>query len=121
MWVVEFVDEFDTEFDALDEEVQDELLAQMSVIKQQGPLAKRPRVDTLNGSKYANMKELRFSAGGGERRAAFAFDTARKAVILVAGDKSGAGSEQRFYKALIATADRRFDAHLAGLKSKRRD
>jgi hypothetical protein len=120
MWVVELADEFDPEFDALDEEVQDELLAQMNVIRQLGPLAKRPRVDTLKGSKHANMKELRFSAGGGEWRAAFAFDAARKAVVLVAGDKSGAGSEQRFYSALIAIADRRFDAHLARLKSKRR-
>ena len=41
----------------------------------------------------------------------FAFDTKRKAILLVAGDKSG-GSEQRFYRELIRKADRRFNAHL---------
>jgi len=57
------------------------------------------------------MKELRFSAADGEWRVAFAFDPTRKAILLVAGDKSG-GSEKKFYKQLIAKADKRFDAHL---------
>ncbi len=61
------------------------------------------------------MKELRFEASGGEWRAAFAFDPARRAILLVAGDKSG-GSQKRFYKQLIAKADRRFSAHLERLK-----
>ena len=39
----------------------------------------------------------------------------RRAVLLVAGDKSG-GSEKRFYRGLIRNADERFDAHLARLK-----
>ena len=59
------------------------------------PQAGRPRVDTLNGSRHANMKELRFSAADGEWRVAFAFDTKRKAFLLVAGDKSGI-NEKRF-------------------------
>jgi hypothetical protein len=46
---------------------------------------------------------------------AFAFDPARQAVILVAGDKAGV-SQSRFYRALIATADKRFDDHLVRLK-----
>jgi hypothetical protein len=58
-------------------------------------------------------------AGIGEWRVAFAFDTKRKAILLVAGDKSG-GSEKRFYKQLIAKADDRFDADLARLKKKER-
>ena len=65
------------------------------------------------------MKELRFSVADGEWRVAFGFDTKRKAILLVAGDKSG-GSEKRFYKQLIAKADNRFDAHLARLKKKER-
>jgi hypothetical protein len=52
-------------------------------------------------------------------RAAFAFDPKRRAILLVAGDKSG-GSEKRFYKQLIAKADERFDAHIARLKTKER-
>lgn len=54
------------------------------------------------------MKELRFNAGDGAWRIAFAFDPERNAVLLVGGDKSG-GSSAKFYKALIKIADRRFD------------
>jgi hypothetical protein len=43
---------------------------------------------------------------------AFAFDTKRKGILLVAGDKSGL-SKKRFYRELIRKADNRFDAHLA--------
>jgi len=79
----------------------------------------RPRSDTLNGSKHANMKELRFDAHGGVWRVAYAFDPDRKAILLVAGNKSGV-SQKRFYKALIKRADERFDEHLAARKERRR-
>jgi hypothetical protein len=58
------------------------------------------------------MKELRFAAVDGEWRVAFASDTKRKAILLVAGDKSG-GGEKRFYRELIRRSDGRFKAHLA--------
>lgn len=48
---------------------------------------------------------------------AFAFDPARQAVILVAGDKSGV-AQKRFYKGLIAKADSRFDEHLSRTKER---
>ena|SRR5438105_13817667 len=111
MWMVELAPEFEPELRELAAEVRIELLAQARVIEQFGPSAARPRVDTLKGSKYANMKELRFDAGGGVWRVAFAFDPARKAILLVAGDKSG-GSVRVFYRRLIATADKRFGDHL---------
>jgi hypothetical protein len=57
------------------------------------------------------MKELRFDADDGVWRVAFAFDPNRRAILLVAGDKSG-GSEKRFYRQLVRTADKRFDEHL---------
>lgn len=64
---------------------------------------------------YRNMKELRFDADDGVWRVAFAFDPERQAILLVAGDKSGA-SERRFYRGLITKADERFSTHLAGLQ-----
>lgn len=79
----------------------------------------RPEVDTLKGSAHANMKELRFVAGGGVWRVAFAFDPERKAVLLVAGDKSGVG-QRRFYRELIRKADGRYNRYLAWLRSKHR-
>ena len=65
------------------------------------------------------MKELRFDAADGVWRGAFAFDPKRKAILLVAGNKSSV-TEKKFYKQLIAKADQRFDAHLARLKQKER-
>jgi len=118
-WAVEIGDEFKPEFFSLQEDVQTEILAMGRLLQQFGPQLGRPRVDTLNDSRHANMKELRFSAADGEWRVAFAFDTRRKAVLLVAGDKSG-GSEKRFYRELIRLADDRFDAHLARLKKERK-
>ena len=116
LWIVEFDREFEREFDQLPPAVQDELLAQAKVVEFFGPSARRPRVDTLKGSKYPNMKELRFDADGGTWRVAFAFDPERQAVLLIAGNKSGV-SEKRFYKQLIRIADKRFNAHLQRLSS----
>ena len=113
-WTVEIADELEPEFDTLDEDVQVEILALSRLLQQFGPQLGRPRVDTLNGSRYANMKELRFSVADGEWRLAFAFDPARKAVLFVAGDKSG-GSARHFYRTLIRRADERFGRHLARL------
>ncbi len=113
-WTVLFHDAFDAEFQALDEAVQDELLAHAKLLGEFGPNLGRPTVDGLKGSKHANMKELRFDGGGGVWRIAFAFDPKRQAILLVGGDKGGA-DQRRFYKRLIAIADKRFDEHLAEL------
>jgi len=80
-----------------------------------GPSLGRPQVDTLKGSKHANMKELRFNADNGVWRVAFAFDPRRKAILLVSGDKSGSRGKL-FYKNLIKKADQRFKIHLETLK-----
>ncbi len=118
-WEVALDPAFDPEFDALPTAVQDELLAQAKLLETFGPTLARPRVDTLNGSRHANMKELRFQADNGVWRVVFAFDPRRKAILLVAGDKSGV-NERRFYRRLIEKADKRFDAHLDRLKKERR-
>lgn len=118
-WKVEFDDDFKAEFDDFPEEVRLAILEVARVLQGAGPGLGRPRVDTLNGSKHANMKELRCDADDGVWRVAFAFDTERKALLLTAGDKSGV-SQKRFYKKLIKTADARFDAHLERLKGKDR-
>jgi hypothetical protein len=118
-WDVEIGDEFEPEFDVLHENVRVEILSLARLLRQFGPSLGRPRVDTLNGSRHANMKELRFSAAAGEWRVAFAFDIKRKAILLIAGDKSG-GGEKRFYRELVRKADDRFDAHLARLRKERK-
>ena len=109
-WAVEIADEFQPEFDNLRRDVRIQILALSRLLQQFGPQLGRPQVDTLNGSRHANMKEARFSAADGEWR--LAFDPKRRAMLLVAGGKSG-GSARRFYRALIRRADERFDRHLA--------
>ncbi|MEB3308699.1 MAG: type II toxin-antitoxin system RelE/ParE family toxin [Snowella sp.] len=113
-WRVEFHEAFMLEFAELPEDVQDELLANSRLLEVFGAQLGRPHVDTLKGSTYPNMKELRFNTRDGVWRVAFAFDPKRCAILLVAGDKSG-GSQQQFYKRLIRKADQRFREHLENL------
>jgi hypothetical protein len=117
-WEVDFHDDFVPEFEKLDREVQDELLALIERLEELGHQMGRPRVDTLNGSRYKNMKELRFDAADGVWRFAFAFDVERKALIFCGGDKSG-GGEKRFYRQLVDKADARFNSHLAAMKTQK--
>ena len=89
----EIGDEFESEFDALPEDEQDEILAHSRLLQEYGSQLGRPRVDTLNGSHHANMKELRFHAADGAWRVAFAFDPARTRSCLLPGiNQEGASS-----------------------------
>lgn len=113
-WRVQFHGEFQPEFEELPEAIQDELLARLTVLGEMGPNLGRPNVDTLQGSKFPNMKELRFQLDG-VWRFAFAFDPQRNAIVLCGGDKENEKSK-RFYNKLIEKADRRFEAHIASLQ-----
>jgi hypothetical protein len=115
-WDAYFHSKFKVEFDELSVVVQDELLASLVPLREYRPSLGRPEVDTLNDSKYPNMKELRFRADRGVWRVAFVFDPQRKAILLVAGDKS-AVSERKFYKRLIDNAGKRYKEHLDKLWS----
>lgn len=114
-WIVEFHDDFEVEYRQFSEAIQDALIEESRFLELFGPSLGRPQVDTLKESQHANMKELRFRADGGVWRVAFAFDSDRKAILLVAGDKSGK-NQTRFYKQLIQKADERFSHHLEMLK-----
>jgi hypothetical protein len=117
-WTVLLDDTFATELSLLSEDVQDELLAHGKRLQVLGPHLARPKVDTLNQSRFTNMKELRFDAVNAVWRVAFAFDPERRAILLAAGDKAGT-SEKRFYKKLINRADARFAVHLQSMTSSR--
>jgi hypothetical protein len=119
MWEVTTTDEFDGWFGELAEDAQAEVIAKVELLKLFGPRLSRPHADTLNGSKHANMKELRADTADQVLRIAFAFDTERVGILLVAGNKAGVG-QKRFYKQLIGKADELFDGHLAKLKAKQK-
>jgi hypothetical protein len=59
---------------AFEESFQDQLATNFLALSIRGPALGRPLVDTLKGSRYANMKELRVSRDKQEWRFAFAFD-----------------------------------------------
>ena len=117
-WTVLFHPEFDAEFGELPEAIQDELLQRLRVLAEFGPALGRPNVDTVGGSSFPNMKELRFRLDG-LWRFVFAFDPQRQAIVLVGGNKVGA-RQSAFYKELIRIADERFAAHMKTLKVERK-
>jgi hypothetical protein len=117
-WDVLFHNEFEPEFAGLPQAVQDELLARLKLLEKIGPALGRPNVDTLEGSSFPNMKELRFQLDG-LWRFIFAFDPARQAIVLVGGNKQGQ-NQARFYRNLIKMADARFAAHVAELNASNR-
>ena len=85
-WTVVLHPAFEAEFDELPRSVQIAITAKATLIEEFGPELGRPHVDTLAGSKHANMKKLRCAASDGVWRVAFAFDPTRAAVLLVGGD-----------------------------------
>jgi hypothetical protein len=117
IWSVLLHDDFHEEVDLMCEGLQDELFAHAKLLTQFGPILGRPTVDTLKGSRHANLKELRFTWAGEVWRVAFAFDTQREAILLIGGNKVGT-NQRKFYRWLIAGADDRFDKHLATFESK---
>ena len=116
-WTIELHRDFRVELRVLSPEVRRSLGETLVAVELEGPNVGRPRVDTLNGSRHANMKELRFDADGGVWRFAFAFDPERRAVVLVGGDKQGIDS-RRFYERLIRIADERFDDYVGEREKK---
>ncbi|HEX3467846.1 MAG TPA: type II toxin-antitoxin system RelE/ParE family toxin [Candidatus Elarobacter sp.] len=113
VWAIETTNDFDTWFDALAVSQQAKVLVSVSILREIGPRLGRPHVDTVNGSRYLNMKELRVQASGAPLRIFFAFDPRRVALLLVGGNKTGRG---RFYDLMIRRADTLYAEHLEALE-----
>lgn len=100
---------------SLDDDSREQVIAAIELLGERGPQLGRPIVDTVHTSRHRNMKELRpGSSGRSEVRVLFAFDPARAAIMLIAGDK--AGNWTRWYKKNIRLADDIFDDHLRTLR-----
>lgn len=116
MWTIKTTDTFDCWFAALKDSDRASVLAALLVLREKGPGLSRPYADTLSGSRFSNMKELRIQSRGQPIRAIFAFDPRRTGIVLCAGSK--AGNEKRFYDEMILVADREFAHWLNTLKEK---
>ena len=111
MWDIDTTHLFDEWFVTQTEALKEDMLAAMIILSEYGPQLGRPYADTVDDSDFPNMKELRVQHQGNPIRAFFAFDPARRGIVLCAGDKTGV-KEKRFYKEMIKLADAEFRKHL---------
>jgi hypothetical protein len=110
-WRAERTKEFNEWWETLSIPERRRIVISVEVLKEEGPGVGRPYVDSVKGSRYLNMKELRASP---TIRVFFAFDPRRTAMLLIGGNK--AGKTKRFYRQMISKADQIYDAHLRRIK-----
>ncbi|MFZ4895980.1 type II toxin-antitoxin system RelE/ParE family toxin [Plantibacter sp. Mn2098] len=95
----------------LDQGSYEQVVASLELLSEHGPQLGRPVVDSVRASRHRNMKELRpGSTGRSELRVLFAFDPTRRAILLVAGDKTG--QWKRWHGDNLPRADDLYDQHL---------
>lgn len=114
-WKIHFHAEVEGWLVALDERAYERCMLAIGQLGLAGPGLGRPLVDTVEGSRHRNMKELRT----GSVRVLFAFDPKRQVVLLVAGDKAGFWS--RWYRTAVPLADQRYDDWLVELAGEEGD
>ncbi|HTD32856.1 MAG TPA: type II toxin-antitoxin system RelE/ParE family toxin [Candidatus Elarobacter sp.] len=112
MWEIEGTDEFAAWYGSLGAADQEHVDYVVSKLEVAGPTLARPAVDTVYGSRFANMKELRINTP--PIRIFFAFDPRRTAILLIGGDKT---NDPGFYDRMIPAADRLYAEHLTHLEN----
>ncbi|WP_114045801.1 type II toxin-antitoxin system RelE/ParE family toxin [Acidipropionibacterium virtanenii] len=111
-WEVRLWEDVESWVLALDDVTYNLVAAAIARLEAVGPALGRPTADRIKGSRHHNMKELRpGSAGRREIRILFAFDPKRRAILLVAGDKSGRW--RQWYAKNVPVADARLDEWLS--------
>jgi hypothetical protein len=108
-WQVEVSDEFIEWYESLNEDEGVSVDSAVDKLVEYGPMLARPYADTLRGSSYPNMKELRVQHAGRPLRILFAFDPRRNAYLILGGDKSG---DANWYVDAIRRAEAIYSKHL---------
>jgi len=108
-WAIEFTNEFGAWWEGLTAEEQDSIADGVYVLEELGPALTRPQADTVHGSRYPNMRELRIQHQGRPYRILYAFDPRRVGVLLIGGDKTG---NNRWYEEFVPKADAIYAQHL---------
>src|ERR1035437_3125703 len=109
VWEVEVSDEFRVWYEGLNTGERMSIATCVELLELDGPGLGRPYVDTLNGSTYPNMKELRVQHQGRPYRILFVFDPRRNAYLILGGDKTG---DKDWYVDAIRRADAIYAQHL---------
>jgi hypothetical protein len=108
-WEIEVSDEFKKWYESLTDDECCSVNGVIDALAQLGPVLGRPQVDTLNGSRFPNMKEMRIQYRGRPYRILFAFDPRRYAYLICGGDKTG---DAQWYTDAIRRADLIYAKHL---------
>ena len=108
-WDVEVSDEFAEWYRALEEDESVSVDSAVDMLVEYGPGLGRPYADTLKGSHYPNMKELRVQHRGRPYRILYAFDPRRSAYLILGGDKSG---NRNWYAEALRRAEAIYARHL---------
>lgn len=95
--------------DGLTEDEQESVRDSVAMLREFGVNLPRPHADTIRGSKFANMRELRCQHRGRPYRVLYAFDPRRTAMLLIGGDKTGRSD---WYEEFVAKADKIYSQHL---------
>jgi hypothetical protein len=104
MWPIEYTPEYESWFTDQEEEGKIAINAKVILLSEFGPHLGRPYADTIRGSKYKNLKELRINHKNTVFRILFCFNKKRNCWLLVGGNKKGK-NESDFYKKIIAQAE----------------
>lgn len=108
-WEIELTEQVeDWLLNVLDQDARRQIVPTIDELEEKGPSLGRPFVDRVKGSRHHNMKELR--SIGGNIRILFAFDPARKAILLIGGDKTG--NWKGWYGEHVPRADDLYEAHI---------
>ena len=109
---IEYTDEFERWWDTLSEAEQESIAVSVSLLEILGPNLPRPHSDSVKGSRFKNMKELRTQHAGRPYRTLYAFDPRRTAILLIGGNKTG---DDNWYQKNIPLADELYEQHLKEL------
>lgn len=114
MWQVEYTDEFESWWNGLTTEAQEDIAYSVTLLEELGTSLPFPHSSGINNSKHSHMRELRTQHQGRPYRTLYAFDPRGHAILLIAGDKTG---EKRWYDIHVPIADKLYDEHIEQLKN----
>jgi hypothetical protein len=118
MWAIDYTKEYESWFTGLEKEHKIAITAKVLLLSEFGPNLARPYVDTIQGSKYPNLKELRIQHKNAVFRVLFIFNKKRNGWLLIGGNKKGK-NEEDFYKKLVKEAEGLIDKYPEIIGSKK--
>ena len=108
--VVIATDEFVAWWEGLPEKQHDAVRVAIDLLEQFGIALPFPHSSAIEGSRYA-LRELRRKSGKHQLRVFYVFDHTREAIVLIGGDKLGAGNRV-FYDKMVPAAENIWEQYL---------